>query len=70
MTPSIFDLTSVTPAPPVTAQIPGMGSIICDEFALSNDQVPEFVLHWGQRNFILNLGGAGVTLTPPIQCNR
>jgi len=30
-------------------------------------QVSEFVLHWGQRNFKLNLGGAGVTLAPPIK---
>jgi len=29
-------------------------------------QVPEFVLHWGQRNFKVNFGGAGVTLAPPI----
>ena len=32
--------TSVTPAPPITAQIPGLGSIICTEFVLSNAPSP------------------------------
>jgi len=57
----------VTPAPPITAQSPGLSSIICAELVLSNAPCPRICAALGPGKFKLYLGGAGVTLAPPNQ---
>ena len=51
--------TSVKPAPPTTAQIPGLGLIICAEFVLSNAPSPRLCAATQPKKFQIEFGWCG-----------
>jgi len=48
--------TSVMPAPPITAHIPGLGSIICAEFALLSAPSPRICAATQPAKFQIEFG--------------
>ena len=52
-------VTSATPAPPITTQIPGLGSIICAEFVLSSAPSPRICAATQPEIFQIEFGWCG-----------